>query len=83
MKSKDIQKAVKIKFENGDGPTEIYRDLVGVVSLQTIKLRIKKINNIGSVDLSSPPGHSRTPHTKANILKAKQRLDQKRMSTRS
>ena len=50
MKSKDIQKAVKIKFENGDSPTTIYRDLAGVVSLQTIKLWIKKINNIGSVD---------------------------------
>ena len=33
MKSKDIQKAVKIKFENGDGPTKIYHDLAGVVSL--------------------------------------------------
>ena len=82
MKSKDIQNAVKTKFENGDGPTEIYRDLVGVVSLQTLKLWIKMINNIGSIDLSSPPGCLRTARTKANILKAKQRLDQKRASTR-
>ncbi|CAF5187112.1 unnamed protein product, partial [Rotaria magnacalcarata] len=32
-----MQKVVKTKFENGDGPTKIYRDLAGVVSLQTIK----------------------------------------------
>ena len=40
------------------------------------------INNIGSIDLSSPPGRSHTARTKANILMAKQRLDQKRLSTR-
>jgi hypothetical protein len=27
MKSKDIQTAVKNKYENGDGPTKIYCDL--------------------------------------------------------
>jgi hypothetical protein len=37
MKSKDIQKVVKTKYETDDGPTKIYRDLAGVVSLQTIK----------------------------------------------
>jgi hypothetical protein len=31
-------KPVKTKYENGDGPTKIYRDVAGVVSLQTIKL---------------------------------------------
>ena len=82
MKSKDIQKAVKIKFENGDGPRKIYRDLAGVVSLQTIKLWIKIINNIGSINLSSPLGRLRTARTKVSILKAKQCLDQKRVSTR-
>ena len=75
-----MQKAVKTKFENGDGPTKIYRDLVGVVSLQTIKLWIKKINNTGSIDLSLSPGRLRTARTKASILKAKQRLNQKRVS---
>ncbi|CAF1332937.1 unnamed protein product [Rotaria magnacalcarata] len=78
MKSKDMQKVVKTKFENGDGPTKIYRDLAGVVSLQTIK----KIRNTGSIELSSPPGRPRTTRTKANILEAKQHLDQKRVSTR-
>ena len=32
MKSKNLQKAVKIKYENGDGPAKIHRDLGGVVS---------------------------------------------------
>ncbi|CAM4805183.1 unnamed protein product [Rotaria magnacalcarata] len=30
MKSKDIQKLVLSKYENGDGPTKIFRDLNGV-----------------------------------------------------
>ncbi|CAF2096797.1 unnamed protein product [Rotaria magnacalcarata] len=79
MKSKDMQKVVKTKFENGDGSTKNYRDLAGVVPLQTIKLWIKKVLNTGSIELSSPPGRPRTARTKANILKAKQRLDQKGM----
>ena len=36
MKTKDIQKVVKIKYENGDGPKKIYRDLAAAVSLPTI-----------------------------------------------
>ena len=83
MKSVDIQKAVKIKHENGDGPTKIYRDLAGVVSLRTIKSWIKMIDNTGAISLSSPPGCSRTARTKANILKVKTRLERKkRISTR-
>jgi hypothetical protein len=38
----------------GDEPVKIYRDLAGVVSLQTIKLWIKIVNNTGSINLSSP-----------------------------
>ena len=44
MKNKDIQKVVKTKYENGDGPAKIYRDLAEAVSLPTIKLWIKIIN---------------------------------------
>lgn len=33
MKSKDIQKIVKIENENGDGPAKDYRDLAGTISL--------------------------------------------------
>ena len=29
MKSKDREKIVKTKYENGDRPAKIYRDLVG------------------------------------------------------
>ena len=30
MKSKDIQKVLKTKYENGDSPAKIYRDLAGL-----------------------------------------------------
>ncbi|CAF4693314.1 unnamed protein product, partial [Rotaria socialis] len=60
MKSKDLQLAVKKKYENGDGSTKIYRDLAGVVSLRTIKLWVKMLNETGSIDLSHSPGHPRT-----------------------
>ena len=49
MKSKDIQRVVKTKYENGDGQAKIYRDLAGAVSLPTIKLWIKMMNTIGSI----------------------------------
>lgn len=78
MKSKNIQTAVKNKYENGDGSTKIYRDLGGVVSLRTIKLWIQMINKTGSIKLLSPPGRSRTVRTKANISKIKYRLGQKK-----
>ncbi|CAF5182702.1 unnamed protein product [Rotaria magnacalcarata] len=60
MKSKDLQLAVKNKYENGDSPTKIYRDLAGVVSLRTIKLWVKMLNQTGSIDLSHSPGRPRT-----------------------
>lgn len=83
MKSKDLQKAVKNKYENGDGPTKMYRDLDGVVSLRTVKLWIQMINNIGSINLSHLPGRPRTARTKSNISKVKHRLAQKkRVSSR-
>ncbi len=83
MKSKDMRAAVKNKYENGDGPTKMYRDLGGVVSLPTIKLWIKKIKSIGSINMSYSSGCPRTIRTKANILKVKSRLGQKRrVSTR-
>ncbi|CAF3970916.1 unnamed protein product, partial [Rotaria magnacalcarata] len=69
MKSKDIQKVVKVKYENADGSTKIVRDLVGAVSLPTIKLWIKIINTTGSITLSSPPGCPRKAHTNAANVK--------------
>ena len=53
MKSKGIENVVKPKYENGDGPTKIYHDLAGLISLQTIKRWIEMLNNTGSIDLSS------------------------------
>ena len=83
MKSKDLRTAVKIKFENGDGPAKIFRELGRVVSKRTINLWIKMIKGTGSIDLLKPPGRPRTIRTKANIQKAKLRLAQKkRASTR-
>ena len=38
MKSKDLEKAVKIKYENEDEPAKIHRDFGGVVSKRRIKL---------------------------------------------
>ena len=83
MKSKDLQTAVKNKYENGDGPTKIYRDLGGVVSLTTIKSWIQRLSTTGSITLAYSPGRPRTVRTKVNISKAKSRLAQKkRVSTR-
>ena len=83
MKSKDLQKAVKTQYKNGDGPAKIRPDLGGVVSKRTIKLWIKMINNTGSIKLSHSSGRPRIARTKANISKAKQRFDHnKRTSTR-
>ena len=72
------------KYENGDGPTKIFRDLGGVVSLQTVKLWIKMIRETGSIDRCYSPGRPRTIRTKNNIQKVKQRLakKKKKVSTR-
>ncbi len=84
MESKEIQAAVKNKYENGDEPTKIFRDLGGVMSLQTIKLWIKMIRETGSINLAYSPGRPRAIRTKSNILKVKQRMAQKKkkVSTR-
>ena len=83
MKSKDLQTAVKHKFENGDGPAKTFRDLGGVVSKRTIHLWIKMIKGTGSINLLKSLGRPRTIRPKANIQKAKLCLAQKkRASTR-
>ena len=83
MKSKDIHKVVKTRYENGDSPAKIYRDLVGAVSLPTIKLWIKIINTTRSFTMSSSPDCLSMVRTKAVIVKVKNRLNQKkRVSTR-
>ena len=37
MKSKDLQKIVLSKCQDGDKPTEIHRDLNGMIRLRTIR----------------------------------------------
>ena len=78
MTRKDIQKVVTTRYENGDGPAKIYRDLAGAVSLPTIKLWIKRMNTIGSITLSSPPGCPRMVRTRVSIVKIKNRPNQKK-----
>lgn len=81
MKSKDIRMAVKNKSESGDGPAKIFRDLGGAVSLPTIKRWMRMLKTTGSINLSLPPGRTRTIRTKASIAKVKRRVNGKRPSS--
>ena len=36
MKSKDLQKLVLSKYQNGDGPSKIFADIKGVIGFRTI-----------------------------------------------
>ena len=56
MKSKDLQKIVLSKYENGDTPTKIYHDFNGGIGLRTIERWCQMIRRSGSITLSSPPG---------------------------
>ena len=78
MKSKDLQKIVLSKYQNGDNPTKIYRDLNGGIGLRTIERWCQMIRRSGSVKLSSPPGDPRFARTKGNIQKVKHRLRRKK-----
>ncbi|CAF1074311.1 unnamed protein product [Didymodactylos carnosus] len=74
MKSKDLQNVVLSNRQSADHPRKIFRDLNGALSLDTIQIRIKVIQQTRSINLSKPPGRQRTACTKATIRKAKQRL---------
>ena len=78
MKSKDLQKVVLSKYQNGDNPTKIHRDLNGGIGLRTIKRWCQMIRQSGSIKLSSPPGGPRFARTKGNIQKIKHRLRRKK-----
>ena len=83
MKSKDLQNLVLSKYKNSDGPTQIFRDLNGAVSLATVERWCKMIREGGSVDLHKPPGRTRTIRTKAAIQKVRVRADRrKKVSSR-
>ena len=78
MKSKDLQKVVFSKFQNGDRPTKIFKDLSGVLSLETVKRWCKMIRETGAIELSSPPGRPRIIRTPGTIQKVKNRLKRKK-----
>ena len=75
MKSKDLQKLVLSKYDNGDGTTKIFRNLNGAISLSTIEQWYKRILEVGTIDLANPHGCSRTIRTKVAIQKIKRRLN--------
>jgi hypothetical protein len=84
MKSKDLQKVIFSKYEDGDGPTKIFRDLNGCLGLNTIKRWCKMIHETSSVQLSTSPGGPRFARTSKTIQKVKHKLDQdKPVSVRS
>ena len=74
MKSKDLQELVLSKYEKGDSPKKIFRDLNGTISHRTIERWCKMIRETGAINLSNPPGSHRTIRTKAAIQKVKRRL---------
>ena len=81
MKSKDLQKLVLSKYENGEGPSKIFRHLNGVLCLRTVKRWCKMIRETGSIELSTSPGRSPTIRTKESIKKVKHRLNRKKKVT--
>ena len=81
MKNKDIQKVVLLKYENGDRPSKIVRDIAGTVSLRTIWRWIKMIKDNRAIDLSAPPGRTRTVRTKGNIKQVKYRTNRKKRNS--
>ena len=82
MKRKDLQNVVALIYQNGDNPTNVSRDLNGVIGSTTIKRWYKMIYETSSIDLSVSSGRSRTAWTNANIKKVKQNLQRKKASTR-
>ena len=79
MKSKDLQKLVLSKYDNGDGTTKIFRHLNGASSLATIERWFRRIREVGTIDLVNPRGCSRTIRTKATIQKIKRRLNRRKL----
>jgi len=81
MKSKDLQKVVLSKYENGESPTAIFRHLHAAVSLRTIERWCKMIRDTGSINLANSTGRPRVARTKGMIQKVKNRLKRKKPIT--
>ena len=56
MKSKDFQNLVLSKYQNGDGPTKIFRHLNSSIGLRTIEWWCKAVRDTGTINLSNPLG---------------------------
>ena len=67
MKSKDLQKIVLPKCQNGDTPTEIHCNLNSGISLRTIKRWCQMICQSSSIALSTPLDCPRFVRTKSNV----------------
>jgi len=78
MKSKYLQKVVLLKYNSGDHPRKIFRDLHGGLGLRTVQRWCKMIDENGVINLSKPPGRTRIVRTKSAIKKVKQRVNGKR-----
>ena len=65
-------------IKNDDGPTKIFPDFNGLVSLWTIERWCKAARVTGSVNLSSPPDRPRTIRTKGPIQKINHRLERRK-----
>ena len=72
MKSKDFQNLVLSKYQSGDGPTKIFRDLNGSVSLWTIERWCKAVRDTGSIksikSISSENHSNKGSHSKDQTL---------------
>ena len=78
MKSKDLQNIVLSKYNSGDHPRKIFRDLNGSLAWRPVQRWCKMLNETGAINLSRSPGNTRTIRTKAAIQKTKSRLKRKR-----
>ena len=83
MKSKDIQKLVLSKHNDGESASKIFHDLKSAISRTTVFEWCRMIRNTGSINLLTPTGCPRLVRTKQMMQKVKTRLNRKkRVSTR-
>ena len=73
-----MQTLVLSKYRNGDGSTQIFRDLCGTVSLSTIERWCKSVRETGGIALFKSTGRPRTIRTKESIQKVENRLKQRK-----
>ena len=78
MKSEDLQQIVLSKLRNGQFPTQISRNLNGMVSTSTIERWSRMYRETGAIELSHPPGPSRTVRTTTAANKVKRWLNAKK-----